>query len=413
MIGQTISHYRILEKLGGGGMGVVYKAEDTKLGRVVALKFLPEEAAQDRQAVERFQREARAASALNHPHICTIHDIDEHQGRPFIAMELLEGQTLKHKIGEQPLEIEEALRLGSEIADGLEAAHGKGIVHRDIKPANVFVTRRGQAKLLDFGLAKLLRPVGDVTAGETLTKSQAAPGTLPYMAPEQLRGEAVDTRTDLWALGALLYEMVTGKRPFHEELVPRLIDAILHQAPVAPRALNSKVPAELERAILKCLEKDPARRYASASELRAELERLRRRLEPATRTGSSLRGKLTVAGVVLVAVIAVAGGVWLQKWLASAPPAATQESKPSIAVLPFDNLSADPENEYFSDGMTEEIISKLSRIQELHVASRTSVMRYKGTTKDIKEIGRELGVRYILEGSVRKAGNRVRITAQL
>ncbi len=412
MIGQTVSHYRILEKLGGGGMGVVYKAEDTRLGRAVALKFLPDEVASDRQALERFQREARAASALNHPNICTIHDIDEHDGKPFIAMELLEGETLKHRIAGRPMTTEQVAQVGLQIADALEAAHARGIVHRDIKPANVFLTERDQVKVLDFGLAKLLRPAGDDSATESLTQAGATLGTLPYMAPEQLQGERVDARADLYALGTVLYEMATGQRPFREELATRLADEILHKAPTPPRRLNPDLPEPLEATILKCLEKDRENRYQSARALMADLRPL---TAPTATTATPQpvarpRWLTPAAAVALILVVAaVATLLWKRGSSGPAPAAA----KPSVAVLPFQNMSADPQNEYFSDGMTEEIISKLSRIQSLQVASRTSVMRYKGTQKDVKDIGRELGVRYVLEGSVRRAENRVRVTAQL
>ncbi|MCI0403066.1 MAG: protein kinase [Acidobacteria bacterium] len=413
MIGQTVSHYRILEKLGGGGMGVVYKAEDTKLGRAVALKFLPDEVASDRQALERFQREARAASALNHPNICVIHDIDEHDGRPFIAMELLEGETLKHRIAGRPMTVEQVSQVGLQIADALEAAHAKGIVHRDIKPANVFLTERGQVKVLDFGLAKLLRATGEETAGDSLTQAGATPGTLPYMAPEQVRGEKVDARADIYALGTVLYEMATGQRPFREELATRLADEILHKPPTLPRQFNPDLPEKLEATILKCLDKDRENRYQSAHALMADLRRL---AAPAAAAAPEHRARprwLAPAAVLaLVLVVATIGSlVWKQEPAGPSPTDAP--AKPSVAVLPFQNMSADPQNEYFSDGMTEEIISKLSRIQGLQVASRTSVMRYKGTQKDIKDVGRELGVHYVLEGSVRRAGDRVRVTAQL
>ncbi|MBI2955750.1 MAG: protein kinase [Acidobacteria bacterium] len=409
VIGQTVSHYRIVEKLGGGGMGVVYKAEDTRLGRQVALKFLPEEFAQDREAVERFQREARAASALNHPHICTIHDIDEHNGQPFIAMELLEGQTLKHRLVGRPLATPQIATLGIQIAEALEAAHAKGIIHRDIKPANIFVTEDGRAKVLDFGLAKLVRTADEATATETLTRAGTTAGTLPYMPPEQVRGEKVDARADLYALGALLYEAATGQRPFAEELAPRLMDDILHKPPRPPRQLNPEIPVELERLILRCLQKPPDQRYQSARAVRLELEKMAVPAAAPSRAGVSRRGVLTVAALLIFSAAVVGTLVWYQRRSAGGGPA----GKPSVAVLPFQNLSAEPENEYFSDGITEEIISKLSRIESLQVASRTSVVRYKGTQKDIKEIGQELGVRYLLEGSVRRAGERVRITAQL
>ncbi len=379
MIGQIISHYRILEELGRGGMGVVYKAEDTRLGRTVALKFLPEDSFQDRSAIERFQREARAASALNHPNICTIHDIDEYGGRHFIVMELLEGQTLKHRIGGRPLAAEEVVRLGRQIADALEAAHAKAIVHRDLKPANIFVTGRGQIKVLDFGLAKLQRAPDDMTATESLTQPGVAPGTLPYMAPEQLRGGPTDARSDIWALGIVLYEMITGGLPFKGHTGYELSATILNQP---PPVLPPQVPAGLRSTIQRCLAKNPQERYQHAGEVGAALE-------------------AASSGVARPSVRP-------RKRKAAAPSAIR-----SLAVLPLEDHSAEPGKEYFADGMTEALIGALAKISALRVTSRTSVMQFKGVRRPLKEIARALKVDAIVEGSVLRAGNRVRITAQL
>jgi TolB-like protein len=430
MLGKIISHYRILEKLGGGGMGVVYKAEDSTLGRQVALKFLPEEWSKDRQALERFKREARAAAALNHPNICTIHEIGEHEGQPFLVMELLEGETLEQRVSAQPLKVNEILELAIPIALALEAAHAKGIVHRDIKPANIFVTQEGGVKILDFGLAKVARAGGLSTVGGTSTESLTAPGvvagTVQYMSPEQALGQATDHCTDIFSLGAVLYEMATGRVPFPGSTLGETIAHILHSQPEAMARFNSEVPAELERITLKCLEKKPEERYQSAKELRVDLQRLKRDTESA-RVGAGLappagaqpaaplrkRWIVAMAGaaVILVAAVFIARNVGgLRDRLL---PKAAAPRIESLAVLPLENLMGDPQQEYFVDGMTEELIADLSQVSALRVISRTSVMQYKGTKKSMPEIARELKVDGVIEGSVLRSGDQVRITAQL
>jgi TolB-like protein len=456
-------------------MGVVYKAEDHKLGRSVALKFLPEELAQDHKFIERFRREARAASALNHPNICTIYDIDEHEGQLFIAMELLEGQTLKQMIGVgaglapapgrpqgSPLQIDTLLDLAIQVADGLEAAHSKGIIHRDIKPTNIFVTNRGQAKILDFGLAKLNRQMllppgrdqhdkaGGVTlsasegsavgadgiaatAGsiepESLTSTGMVVGTVDYMSPEQVLAKEVDARSDLFSFDLVLYEMATGQRAFPGDSVGVIFDGILNRAPVPPLRINPDCPVELERIITKALEKDRDLRYQSATEIRADLKRLKREtdsglavgagLVPAQRgrpQGAPLRKRWIVAAgaaaiVALVGVLFAFNVGGLRDRLVQRG-AATAKIR-SLAVLPLANLSGDPQQEYFADGMTEELITNLAKIGALKVISRTSVMQYKGTKKPLPQIAKELNVDALIEGSVLREGGQVRITAQL
>jgi TolB-like protein/Flp pilus assembly protein TadD len=444
-VGRMVSHYRVQEKLGGGGMGVVYKAEDTQLGRLVALKFMPAELAQDLKFIERFRREARAASALDHPNICTVYEIGEHEGQPFIAMQYMEGETIKRRMKGQALKTEELLDLSIPIADALEVAHSKGIIHRDIKPANIFVARHGEAKLLDFGLAKRVPAVakrrttqgggeagtpGDETSDlgeDSLTSTGLTMGTVEYMSPEQVRGEALDGRTDIFSFGIVLYEMATGRRPFSGDSAGAVLGAVLTRTPPSPRELNPDLPPKLEEIINKTLEKDRALRYQTAAELRTDLQRLKR--ETAGKAGAGLAvlwwarraadrpRRWVLAGVVavLVVLLAVLAGLNVgglrDRVLRRAGPSIPKIE--SLAVLPLQNLSGDPSQEYFADGMTEELIATLGKISALRVISRTSIMRYKKTDKSLPQIAKELNVDAVIEGSVLRSGDTVRITAQL
>src|SRR5580698_9020832 len=401
LVGQSLSHYSITRKLGSGGMGVVYEADDSRLGRKVALKFLPADMAHDAQLLERFQREARAASSLNHPNICTIHAIEQHDRQQFIVMELLEGQTLAEKMGRHPFPVDQLLPLAIQITDALESAHAKGIVHRDIKPANIFVTPRNQVKILDFGLAKIERvnlnsanssSVSrlDTVVGEELTSPGMSVGTITYMSPEQARGELVDARSDLFSVGTVLYQMATGTLPFRGDTSAVIFDAILNRDPVSSMQVNSAIPGDLDRIFNKLLEKDRNLRCQSATELKTDLNRLKRDLDSGPKRAQAQEKETTDS----------------RSGLAKAGPK-------SVAVLYFENLSGAKEDEYFRDGITEDIITELSKIRGLNTFSRPTVLAFRDKQVTPAQIGQQLGAAYALTGTIRRAGARLRINAQL